>query len=93
MQNALPGVFNPYAVTLPAGTLKTPMNNARNHPENVPQSQQPPSPPHNPKPGMKNFIVQCEGFRCMAYKDAQGVWRSVRSDEPLPKVLRVVSEV
>jgi hypothetical protein len=40
----------------------------------------------------ENVMVQCEGFRCMAYLDAEGKWRATYSNELLPKVIRVLSK-
>jgi hypothetical protein len=35
-------------------------------------------------------VVQCEGFRCMARRDANNVWRYYHSGKVLPKVKEVV---
>jgi hypothetical protein len=34
-------------------------------------------------------VVRCSGFQCMAYKDKNGIWRSVADDQEL-QVLEVV---
>jgi len=31
------------------------------------------------------FMVQCPGFRCMAYRDEAGSWRSAFSHQELPE--------
>jgi hypothetical protein len=36
--------------------------------------------------------VQCKGFRCLAYRDEQGVWRYASDGKELPEVLKVLSE-
>lgn len=36
--------------------------------------------------------VQCEGFRCLAYRDRRGDWRTFARDEKLPRVVRVLNE-
>ncbi len=36
-------------------------------------------------------IVRCEGFRCAAYRDQSGVWRSAADGAPL-EVLEVIME-
>jgi predicted RNA-binding Zn-ribbon protein involved in translation (DUF1610 family) len=35
-------------------------------------------------------VVRCQGFRCLAYRAADGKWRSVHSGKELPEVLEVV---
>jgi hypothetical protein len=35
--------------------------------------------------------VQCEGFRCMAYRDREGRWVDLFSREFVPRVLGVIS--
>ena len=35
-------------------------------------------------------VVQCEGFRCMARKDAKNIWREFHSGKELPEVKEVV---
>jgi hypothetical protein len=43
-----------------------------------------------PSEGMKNLaVVQCDGFRCLAYRDGE-VWREFQSGKPLPEVKSVV---
>ena len=44
------------------------------------------------RPGTR-ALVQCEGFRCLAYLDEQGTWRENERDEPLPKILKIVEIV
>ena len=34
--------------------------------------------------------VQCEGFRCLAYRDKHGTWINYTSGEPLKGAVRVV---
>jgi len=34
-------------------------------------------------------VVQCEGFRCLAYRDGD-VWRDFQGGKPLPEVKHVV---
>jgi hypothetical protein len=70
----------------------------------VPQQQQPPkeaaviqamsdlpvSEKKEPNAAMKNLaVVQCEGFRCLAYRDGE-VWRDFQTGKPLPEVKSVV---
>ncbi len=50
-------------------------------------------PPDLKHPDYKHYLVQCEGFRCMAYKDADGVWREAYRGDPIPNVIRIVSEL
>jgi hypothetical protein len=42
-----------------------------------------------PRPGV-HVLVQCNGFRCLAYLDEKGVWRDAHHREEL-KVLRIIS--
>jgi hypothetical protein len=35
-------------------------------------------------------VVQCEGFRCMARRDAENVWREFHSGKVLPEIKEVV---
>jgi hypothetical protein len=35
-------------------------------------------------------LVQCPGFRCLAYRDEHGRWRDAYSHELLPEVLSVL---
>jgi|GEM_PF-5179536 len=37
----------------------------------------------------KIAVVQCEGFRCLAYRDAE-IWRDFQTGKELPKVKNVV---
>jgi len=41
------------------------------------------------KPTPAQAVVRCEGFRCAAYQDEQGVWRAAADDSEL-KVLEVL---
>jgi hypothetical protein len=34
--------------------------------------------------------VQCDGFRCLAYRDKNGQWINYHNDEPLTGEVRVV---
>lgn len=34
-------------------------------------------------------MVRCNGFRCLAYRDGNGLWRSVFGDRPLPPILEI----
>jgi hypothetical protein len=43
-----------------------------------------------PLKGREEAVVRCKGFQCLAYRDKDGVWRSVANDEELPEVLAVV---
>ncbi len=38
----------------------------------------------------QQVVVQCEGFRCLAYLDVEGRWRSVYDGRELPRVLEIV---
>jgi hypothetical protein len=38
------------------------------------------------------FIVQCVGFRCMAYRDSSGKWRDYFNDDEIPGEVDVISE-
>jgi len=43
-----------------------------------------------PPAAMKNLaVVQCDGFRCLAYRDGD-IWRDFQSGKPLPEVKSVV---
>ena len=37
-------------------------------------------------------VVRCAGLRCLAYRDAGGIWRDAYHGEALPEVLDIVSE-
>ena len=39
-----------------------------------------------PRVGEK-VMVQCEGYRGLAYRDGRGVWKSVIGHKTLPKVI------
>ncbi len=41
----------------------------------------------------QHVFVRCQGVRCLAFRDAEGVWRRSYSGEPLPEVLEVLSEL
>jgi GH24 family phage-related lysozyme (muramidase) len=32
-------------------------------------------------------MVQCEGFRGLAYRDSKGIWKSVIGNKTLPEVM------
>ena len=36
------------------------------------------------------MLVQCERFRCLAFRDKQGKWRSPFSKMELPRVVHVI---
>lgn len=36
-------------------------------------------------------LVQCDGYRCLGYRDKDGTWRSAFSNEELPEVKQVLS--
>ena len=36
------------------------------------------------------MLVQCERFRCLAFRDRQGKWRSPFSKMELPRVVHVI---
>jgi len=36
------------------------------------------------------FLVQGDGFCCMAYRDPEGKWRGAFNNEELPGVIRVL---
>ena len=38
-------------------------------------------------------VVQCEGFRCLARREADNRWRDYHTGKELPKVIRVIFEV
>jgi hypothetical protein len=40
----------------------------------------------------EQVLVQCEGYRCLAFRDRQGKWRSAPGGQELPKVLRVLQQ-
>jgi hypothetical protein len=41
----------------------------------------------------KVAVVQCEGFRCLAYRENEaGIWRDVQTGEELPCVKSIVFE-
>jgi hypothetical protein len=41
----------------------------------------------------KSFIVQCVGYRCMAYRDAKGIWCDYFNDEEIAGEVNIISEV
>ncbi len=43
------------------------------------------TPQEPPLPG-ERVIAICEGFRCLAYRDQNGVWRDDARRQELPKV-------
>jgi hypothetical protein len=38
----------------------------------------------------EHVVVRCEGFRCLAYRDAEGKWRNAVQHQELPPVLEVI---
>jgi hypothetical protein len=38
----------------------------------------------------KHVLVQCDGYRCLAYRSSEGAWRSVYGNEELKTVIEVV---
>jgi hypothetical protein len=40
----------------------------------------------------KPFIVQCSGYRCMAYRDSGGKWRDYFNGEEIQGEVTVISE-
>ena len=42
---------------------------------------------------VKEAIVRCQGFRCLAYLDSEGKWRNAYDDKELPEVIEVYSEM
>jgi len=39
----------------------------------------------------QEVLVQCPGFRCLAYRDGEGKWRGVFDKRELPEVLEIIS--
>ncbi len=39
----------------------------------------------------EQVVVQCEGYRCLAYRDKDGKWRNAQSGQEIPKVLRILN--
>ncbi|HUA68114.1 MAG TPA: hypothetical protein VMA13_06160 [Candidatus Saccharimonadales bacterium] len=37
----------------------------------------------------KEVVVQCRGFRCLAYRGRDGKWRGVFDQKELPEVLEI----
>jgi GH24 family phage-related lysozyme (muramidase) len=35
----------------------------------------------------EKVMVQCEGYRGLAYRDSRGVWKSVIGNKPVPTVI------
>jgi hypothetical protein len=55
-----------------------------------PMSDVPVSESKESHPATKNIaVVQCEGFRCLAYRDAE-IWRDFQTGKELPEVKSVV---
>jgi len=44
-------------------------------------------------PGGQTVVVQCAGFRCLAYLDKDGKWRDAVRNNELPEVLEVLSDM
>ena len=40
----------------------------------------------------KPYIVQCEGFRCMAYRDSSGKWRDFFNDDVIQGEVSIIAE-
>jgi len=38
----------------------------------------------------EQVVVQCEGYRCLAYRDKDGKWRSAQGGQEIPKVVRIL---
>jgi hypothetical protein len=38
-------------------------------------------------------VVQCEGFRCLACRDARNIWRDFHTGKELPEIKEVVFRV
>jgi hypothetical protein len=38
----------------------------------------------------ERVVVQCEGFRCLAYRDHDGYWKDAKTEKELPEVLEIV---
>ena len=38
-------------------------------------------------------MVQCEGFRCLAYRDRDGKWRDAIRNSELTAVMEVLSDI
>jgi hypothetical protein len=45
-------------------------------------------------PGLRDkpFIVQCSGFRCMAYRDSRGKWRDYFNGDELQGEVAIIAE-
>jgi hypothetical protein len=43
-------------------------------------------------PKSTSFIVQCVGFRCMAYRDSKGQWRDYFNDDEIAGEVTIISE-
>ena len=41
----------------------------------------------------KKFIVQCQGYRCLAYLDADYKWHACSNDEEIEGVMGILSDV
>jgi hypothetical protein len=46
----------------------------------------------NRRPLFVPVHVQCEGFRCLAYRDEQGNWIDFASGKPLSGAVRVIED-
>jgi len=49
----------------------------------------PPKRPSDKK--RESFIVQCIGFRCMAYRDRMGKWRDYFNDDEIQGEVKIIS--
>ena len=43
-----------------------------------------------PSPLPRPERVQCRGFRCLAYRDADGSWKDFLTNRPLERVIGIV---
>jgi hypothetical protein len=39
----------------------------------------------------QSFIVQCAGYRCMAYRDSSGKWRDYFNDDEITGEVSIIS--
>jgi putative nucleotidyltransferase with HDIG domain len=52
-------------------------------------AQNAPAPKQLPAPG-EHVLIRCPSCRCLAYRDAEGAWRSVFGNRIIPEVLEVI---
>jgi len=55
--------------------------------ENYESSKRPNPQPISPD--RDHSFVRCANFRCLAYRDRNGVWRAVFGNEELPEILEI----